>query len=652
MHRIVRFSRHNSYFLRRCLQRDFYAAFHRVSTKSFDKYEVLFVTKLSLREFSTEVAADGALNPPKKVLPWLVSLDITNTPFAHSKPKLMEQLDEAIMHFISMDACPLESLQELLERDQNCPLTHFMIFFQYLRRGRFTAIEGRPNDALLAHSLKKLFILRQSSSPLPSRETLLLSAAELWMNGEYSAAGNTFEKILSEYPTDLLAIRLAQDSYLCAGDSYNALRCSLRSSYAFTDKHILYGYYLGMLTTGYFEDGKFTEAEEFGLRAVEKCRGQDFSGLRALMNVYLMQGRSSEVTGLLDRHEHKHERSSALIECSYAKARAFIHKGNYKGALRQLEGMFDDLVDGLENDPELLTLLSILIWTVQINSIDNNLTTYWRRLSDLWAGLPCEERLLSPLHSLAASLSHQSAAHYRYQDAQSTIIDDIEVEEGAQILKKKAPATSISIFGTFFQSTKSNTSVSGDLKPHFTRKEAASSTADESLEQRRFEERSNAYQAQLLSLAETMRADGTNVGGESSPLRIPEAPTNCSERLWLLNSTVLPLSAALAAFAREDYSDAYFRLEKHRKIWPRVGGSLLARDLFDQTLIEAALRSEKLKEARRLLSERTSLIPNDSQSWRRLASVLGRLGSADEARDANYTAWQLGIGQGGFGGPT
>ena len=51
------------------------------------------------------------------------------------------------------------------------------------------------------------------------------------------------------------------------------------------------------------------------------------------------------------------------------------------------------------------------------------------------------------------------------------------------------------------------------------------------------------------------------------------------------------------------------------------------------------------------LSSRTSLIPNDSQSWRRLASVYGRLGQHDMAQVANYTAWQLGIGQGGFGGP-
>lgn len=48
---------------------------------------------------------------------------------------------------------------------------------------------------------------------------------------------------------------------------------------------------------------------------------------------------------------------------------------------------------------------------------------------------------------------------------------------------------------------------------------------------------------------------------------------------------------------------------------------------------------------------RTSLNPHDAQSWRRLASVFGRLNELEKAETAHYTAWQLGIGQGGFGGP-
>lgn len=47
---------------------------------------------------------------------------------------------------------------------------------------------------------------------------------------------------------------------------------------------------------------------------------------------------------------------------------------------------------------------------------------------------------------------------------------------------------------------------------------------------------------------------------------------------------------------------------------------------------------------------RTVLVPNDGQTWRRLGIVHGLLGQQKESEEANYTAWQLGIGQGGYGG--
>lgn len=44
-------------------------------------------------------------------------------------------------------------------------------------------------------------------------------------------------------------------------------------------------------------------------------------------------------------------------------------------------------------------------------------------------------------------------------------------------------------------------------------------------------------------------------------------------------------------------------------------------------------------------------IVNDGQTWRRLAHIHDLQGNSKEADEARYMAWQLGIGQGGFGGP-
>jgi hypothetical protein len=67
--------------------------------------------------------------------------------------------------------------------------------------------------------------------------------------------------------------------------------------------------------------------------------------------------------------------------------------------------------------------------------------------------------------------------------------------------------------------------------------------------------------------------------------------------------------------------------------------------------LESLIRSDRLTEARLLLCERTALAPNDAQSWRRLVSIFSAMNMPDHAQMAQYTTWQLGIGQGGFGGP-
>jgi hypothetical protein len=45
------------------------------------------------------------------------------------------------------------------------------------------------------------------------------------------------------------------------------------------------------------------------------------------------------------------------------------------------------------------------------------------------------------------------------------------------------------------------------------------------------------------------------------------------------------------------------------------------------------------------------MFPNDGQTWKKLGIVYRKQGLQKLAEEAEYTAWQLGIGQGGFGGP-
>jgi hypothetical protein len=60
----------------------------------------------------------------------------------------------------------------------------------------------------------------------------------------------------------------------------------------------------------------------------------------------------------------------------------------------------------------------------------------------------------------------------------------------------------------------------------------------------------------------------------------------------------------------------------------RIGGSNAQRDLFNQTLIAAAINADRLPLARALLAERVSLKPNSRTARKLYDEVVARLPAA------------------------
>jgi tetratricopeptide (TPR) repeat protein len=102
----------------------------------------------------------------------------------------------------------------------------------------------------------------------------------------------------------------------------------------------------------------------------------------------------------------------------------------------------------------------------------------------------------------------------------------------------------------------------------------------------------------------------------------------------------LPMAHALVSFANGKYSDVLDRLLPIRTIANRFGGSNAQRDLIHLTLVEAALRSNRLRLARALISERTQLKPSSPANWQLTARVMelgGDSGAAARARESAET---------------
>ena len=109
----------------------------------------------------------------------------------------------------------------------------------------------------------------------------------------------------------------------------------------------------------------------------------------------------------------------------------------------------------------------------------------------------------------------------------------------------------------------------------------------------------------------------------------------------IVNEVGLPLSEAVYAYGTGDYGAVVDLLMPVRYRIQRVGGSHAQRDVFQQMLIESALRAGRAPIARALLTERRATKPFSPAAWKNYARALDSLGDADGAAEARREAEAL-----------
>ncbi|MEP6689576.1 MAG: tetratricopeptide repeat protein [Gemmatimonadaceae bacterium] len=90
----------------------------------------------------------------------------------------------------------------------------------------------------------------------------------------------------------------------------------------------------------------------------------------------------------------------------------------------------------------------------------------------------------------------------------------------------------------------------------------------------------------------------------------------------VMASVGLPLARAIVAHRRGDYGRAVDLLAPVRTRIREIGGSHAQRDLFEQLLIDSALRARRWSLAQELLAERTTLRPHNAWAWRHYVAAL------------------------------
>ncbi|XP_053243527.1 tetratricopeptide repeat protein 38 isoform X2 [Podarcis raffonei] len=122
-------------------------------------------------------------------------------------------------------------------------------------------------DRKLDGAIKKMVALSQSQ-PLTEREKLHVSALELFANGQLPKACDTWDQILQNHPTDLLALKFAHDTYFYLGHQ-TQMRDSIARVYPYWTPDIpLSSYLKGMYSFGLMETNFFDRAEKLAYEAL------------------------------------------------------------------------------------------------------------------------------------------------------------------------------------------------------------------------------------------------------------------------------------------------------------------------------------------------------------------------------------------------
>jgi cytochrome c-type biogenesis protein CcmH/NrfG len=99
----------------------------------------------------------------------------------------------------------------------------------------------------------------------------------------------------------------------------------------------------------------------------------------------------------------------------------------------------------------------------------------------------------------------------------------------------------------------------------------------------------------------------------------------------------------MSKYASGDYLSSFSILFRTRGLWNLLGGSHAQRDIFELTLLHAAVQCGEINAATAIASERLCQRPNDGASWWAYGAILEKGGYRSKAADAYNRAYLLGV---------
>ena len=297
--------------------------------------------------------------------------DCRGVPMTVADRTLIDALERAHEDALTMRGDPIAGVDALLADHPD------FIFAHCFKAGLLTqAMETRIYSDLVA-SVKAAEALWDRAN---DRERGHIQAVRAWIDGDFHGAVQHWDAVLVEYPRDLLALQLVHLTNVLLGDVTNQRDSVARVFPAWDETVPGYGYVLGYYSFGLEENRDFSQAEEYGRRALA-MNPRDAYSIHAVAHVMEMQGRQGAGIFFLN------DRARDWADGNFAN-HIWWHLSLFHLDLGQVDAVLDVYDKHLRSDDptgdryEELDAAALL-WRLTLVGAD--VGDRWRSLADKWA---------------------------------------------------------------------------------------------------------------------------------------------------------------------------------------------------------------------------------------------------------------------------
>lgn len=281
----------------------------------------------------------------------------------------LEIYERALRAFNTYRGDPVSIIDEALETDPDFAMGHV------LRGHVHLSMWERSVVSEVEKSVAKLKELNNRGN---DRERRHAHALEQWSSGDWNGARDTLDRLLAEYPRDLLALQIGHLSDFYHGDRENLRGRVARALPAWTRDDPGYAFLLGMHAFGLEECGSYAAAEEAGRHALD-LEPEDCWAHHAVAHVLEMQARQTQGIAFMEgRTAHWAQTDNGF------QFHNWWHNALYNLDQDRFERVLEIYDVGVRPEPREIQLMLLdavaLLWRMHLRALD--VGNRWAELAD------------------------------------------------------------------------------------------------------------------------------------------------------------------------------------------------------------------------------------------------------------------------------